>query len=171
MPGSQGEHLLPPLPARLESWEKKRNPFILAGIVVWSPLGKCPAQLSPQRSEGSEGMKAEPSWLPQGSGSCGRWSTLTIQVHCREVLSLLANLSISLHPSITHPAATGTRKSQESLKPTGAHAWGCVWSNKEPSVCNSCSVSEHQLTSASAETGFMEEIDCDRVSEDDIMGN
>lgn len=71
-----------------------------------------------------------------------------------QVLSLLANLSVSLHPSITHLAATGTRKAQESLKPAGAHAWGCVWSNKEPSVCKSCSVSEHQLSSASAETGF-----------------
>lgn len=97
-------------------------------------------------------MRAEPSGVPQDSGSCGRWRTLTIQAHCREVLSLLADLSASLHPSITHLAATGTRKTQESLKPTGAHAWGCVWSNKGPSVCNSCSVSKHHLSSA--ETGF-----------------
>lgn len=97
-------------------------------------------------------MRAEPSWVPQDSGSCGRWSPVAVQVHCREELSLLANPSTPLHPSIAHLAATGTRKTQERLKPAGAHAWGCVWSKKEPSVCNSCSVSEHHLSSA--ETGF-----------------
>lgn len=81
-------------------------------------------------------------------------------------------LLASLQPSIHSPGSNGHKNPGGFEESTIAQAWGCASNNKEPSVSNSCSVTESHRSLLYLRQGLVEKkIVCDRLREDEITVN